>query len=99
MTSRDFCYWLQGFFEVSGADAVTAGQAMSEQHPKPHTTWRHLKTDSLYVVLGVALCSTNGALAQGEKAVVYYSVDRQRLHYRALTEFMDGRFVEVWGKP
>lgn len=21
MTSRDFCYWLQGFFELSGAEA------------------------------------------------------------------------------
>ena len=27
MTSRDFCYWLQGFFEVSGATEVTPDQA------------------------------------------------------------------------
>lgn len=29
MTSRDFCYWLQGFFEVAHADGqpVTADQA------------------------------------------------------------------------
>lgn len=27
MTSRDFCYWLQGFFEVSQAKEVTADQA------------------------------------------------------------------------
>jgi hypothetical protein len=26
MTSRDFCYWLQGFFEVSGATILTASQ-------------------------------------------------------------------------
>ena len=26
MTSRDFCYWLQGFFEVSGAKEVTPEQ-------------------------------------------------------------------------
>lgn len=23
MTSRDFAYWLQGFFEISGVDALT----------------------------------------------------------------------------
>lgn len=26
MTSRDFCYWLQGFFEISGAKEVTPEQ-------------------------------------------------------------------------
>jgi hypothetical protein len=26
MTSRDFCYWLQGFFELSGNDTINAGQ-------------------------------------------------------------------------
>ena len=26
MTSRDFCYWLQGFFEISKAETVTAEQ-------------------------------------------------------------------------
>lgn len=26
MTSRDFCYWLQGYFEVSGATILTASQ-------------------------------------------------------------------------
>lgn len=26
MTSRDFCYWLQGFFEVSSAKEVTPEQ-------------------------------------------------------------------------
>lgn len=26
MTSRDFAYWLQGFFEVSGATEITADQ-------------------------------------------------------------------------
>lgn len=28
MTSRDFCYWLQGFFEISGHDkpGLTANQ-------------------------------------------------------------------------
>jgi hypothetical protein len=27
MTSRDFCYWLQGFFEISGAKEITPEQA------------------------------------------------------------------------
>jgi hypothetical protein len=26
MTSRDFAYWLQGFFEISGATEMTAPQ-------------------------------------------------------------------------
>jgi hypothetical protein len=26
MTSRDFCYWLQGFFEVSGAKEISPTQ-------------------------------------------------------------------------
>lgn len=26
MTSRDFCYWLQGYFEVSGGNALTTQQ-------------------------------------------------------------------------
>jgi hypothetical protein len=26
MTSRDFCYWLQGYFEVSRETALTEGQ-------------------------------------------------------------------------
>jgi hypothetical protein len=26
MTSRDFCYWLQGYFEISGATAINAAQ-------------------------------------------------------------------------
>lgn len=26
MTSRDFCYWLQGFFELTGTESVTQEQ-------------------------------------------------------------------------
>lgn len=29
MRSRDFCYWLQGFFEVGGHEAMTAQQVAS----------------------------------------------------------------------
>lgn len=27
MTSRDFCYWLQGYFEINGVEEIKAGQA------------------------------------------------------------------------
>lgn len=26
MTSRDFCYWLQGFFELTGGDGALSGK-------------------------------------------------------------------------
>ena len=33
MTSRDFCYWLQGFFEVSRADELLPNQVdMVKRH-------------------------------------------------------------------
>lgn len=35
MTSRDFAFWLQGFFEISGADALTMNAeqvAMVKRH-------------------------------------------------------------------
>lgn len=33
MTSRDFAYWLQGFFEVSGAETITKEQTtMIKKH-------------------------------------------------------------------
>lgn len=33
MTSRDFCYWLQGFFEISGAKEITPDQTeMIKRH-------------------------------------------------------------------
>lgn len=33
MTSRDFCYWLQGYFEVSGTKQLTREQGeMVQQH-------------------------------------------------------------------
>lgn len=33
MTSRDFCYWLQGFFEVSGAKDMNEAQTeMVKRH-------------------------------------------------------------------
>lgn len=33
MTSRDFCYWLQGHFEIAGGGALSADQAaMIQRH-------------------------------------------------------------------
>jgi hypothetical protein len=33
VTSRDFCYWLQGFFELNGVKAMTKDQAqLVQQH-------------------------------------------------------------------
>lgn len=33
MTSRDFCYWLQGFFEISGTNNLDVGQVeMIKRH-------------------------------------------------------------------
>ncbi len=61
---------------------------------KPHSVWRHVKTDSLYLVLGVSRCSTNGP-REGELSVVYYSMTYQRLCDRKAVEFLDGRFVPV----
>lgn len=27
MTSRDFCYWLQGFYEIAGTDTISESQS------------------------------------------------------------------------
>jgi hypothetical protein len=59
----------------------------------PWSLWRHRKTNSFYVVLGVALCSTNGPGEHKEQSVVYMSLTHQHLCYRELSEFLDGRFV------
>ncbi len=58
-----------------------------------HPVWRHVKTDSLYHVIGVAHCSTNGDRENTEMSVVYFSLDYQTLRYREVSEFLDGRFV------
>lgn len=60
---------------------------------KCHPVWRHVKTGSLYHVLGVATCSTNGEREDKEVSVVYFSLDYQALRYRELGEFLSGRFV------
>lgn len=55
--------------------------------------WRHVATDSLYHVIGLARCSTNGERDGKEDSVIYFSMDYQSLRYREVSEFLDGRFV------
>jgi hypothetical protein len=62
---------------------------------KPYSTWRHVKTDSLYVVLGIGTCSTNGLGEHKEESVIYVSLTHEHLCYREISEFLDGRFVPV----
>lgn len=65
------------------------------QFPWPALTpWTHPKTGGLYLVLGVARCSTNGPREGVEKSVVYWSFAKRHLCYREYSEFMDGRFEE-----
>lgn len=60
----------------------------TEADARPLTLWRHVKTDSLYVVLGVARCSTNGDREGVERSVVYWSLTHQHLCYREASEFL-----------
>jgi hypothetical protein len=62
--------------------------------PTPYSTWRHVKTDSTYTVIGVAYRSTNDA-TEGERTVIYLSHTYQVLFSRAVGEFMDGRFEPI----
>lgn len=64
------------------------------KEPKPYSVWRHYK-GGLYVVLCVATCSTNGHRDGVEKSVVYHSLKYGHVRYRELSEFMDGRFIEL----
>jgi hypothetical protein len=42
MTSRDFCYWLQGFFEVSGVGQVDEHVSMLMTGTQIEAVKRHL---------------------------------------------------------
>jgi hypothetical protein len=67
----------------------------TEADVKPLSLWRHVETGSLYVVVGLALCSTNGPRDRVERSVVYHSLTYEGLRYREMDEFLDGRFVPV----
>jgi hypothetical protein len=62
---------------------------------KEITIWRHVASGGLYLIMGVARCSTNGEREGKERSVVYYSVERQHFNYREMWEFLDGRFEPV----
>ena len=64
----------------------------------PYSTWVHTKTETLYWVLGIATCSTNGDREGKERSVVYVSCAYQKLRYREVGEFLDGRFTPVLPK-
>jgi hypothetical protein len=53
----------------------------------PYSTWRNKKGGSLYTVLGLSMCSTNGE-REGEQDVVYISHSYQRLRHREVYEFL-----------
>lgn len=62
---------------------------------KQHPIWKHKVRGTLYHVIGVALCSTNGERNQKETSVIYFSISTQKLWYREIGEFLDGRFEPV----
>lgn len=61
---------------------------------RAYPVWKHYK-GGLYHVLGMARCSTNGDRDGKEESVIYFSMECQRLNYREVSEFLDGRFVPV----
>lgn len=63
--------------------------------PTPYSTWKHLKTNSTYTVLGISTDSTNDAPDPDEKYVVYISHTNWTIKHRKLSEFVDGRFEPV----
>lgn len=66
---------------------------MTLSNLRPFSTWRHIKTNSTYTVIGISECSTNGS--EGDRVVVYLSHAKQILHHRDMREFTDGRFEPV----
>jgi hypothetical protein len=60
----------------------------------PMSLWEH-RNGGLYIVFGVAECSTNGPREHAERSVVYWSATYQGLRYRELSEFLDGRFTPL----
>ncbi len=72
---------------------MATGSYYSRQDLKDYPVWRHVASGSLYHVLGVAVCSTNGERENEEESVIYFSLNYQSLRYREVGEFLDGRFV------
>lgn len=75
-----------------GRQDVSQGRA--DEGPRPWGTWRNIKGSSLYTVVGVSVCSTNGPREGVERVVVYISHTYQKLRHRDLAEFLE-KFVPV----
>jgi hypothetical protein len=60
----------------------------------PLSEWKHVK-GGVYIVLGVALCSTNGERDGKEESVVYWSKKYKALRERELSQFLSGRFIPI----
>lgn len=75
------------------ADMGPTGSKVHRCLLQPYTVWVHKKTRSLYLVLGVARCSTNGR--EAEESVRYWSFAYKAERYREVGEFLDGRFEPV----
>ncbi len=65
----------------------------------PFTIWEHKTKGGRYIILGIAMCCTNGSRDKVEESVIYYSVDYHGLRYREINEFCDGRFVPIYALP
>lgn len=61
----------------------------------PYTVWRHVPSGSVHIVLGVALCTTNGSRCTVERSVVYLSYFSRELKYREVGEFLNGQYERV----
>lgn len=63
MTGQEFCYWLQGYFEVSGPDAVLTKEQVTvvKDHLqlvfKKETPARHWSDQGLGGQAGQSICS------------------------------------------
>ncbi len=62
----------------------------------PYSTWKHVKTNSTYTVLGISLQGTNGPGEHEAECVIYVSHTHGHLAHRDISEFLDGRFQPVF---
>ncbi len=68
----------------------------SDIQAAPFTIWKHVRTNSLYVVLGIAYDSTNRENEpENERYVVYVSQTTGLMRVREISEFLDGRFAPM----
>lgn len=87
LTPRQLCEFQKGCENYQSA--LFGNRALV----RPFSLWRHVKSGSLYVVLGISRCGTNAR--EGAESVIYISLSHQRLCDRDVGEFLDGRFEPV----